>query len=541
MTTQLDARSRLADKAKRSPHTTAHSTSRCRARAKTVAALIALSLGTQAKTALAQQATTPNITPTTTPNTAPIVAPNVPAPSQMVTPTPEPIRYRLGNGLTVILEERHGVPQIAARMIVHAGRRDQPQGHTGLAHMLEHLMFERSTQASAEFSTLFESLGAIHVNGETSDEQTVYHAVMPAHRLAEVLWLESGRLGFLLQRMDQATLDAQRRVVQSEHRERVDDVGGGFFLRFVNEAWYPVGHPQRDVFEHPEDVTAIRLSDLRWFFQRWYVPANVTLVLVGDFATVQARQWIEQYFGSLANTPVPLRSAVAPVTISAERRIVVEAPAGNRVLLRWPTPAWLAPGDADATLAAFVLSGTTHSRLDRRLVDELDIASSVNANQISDSESGMFTIAASGAEEHTNDELMIQIDAALDVLRTQLIAQAEFDRAKRRVVERVRREGLTLESRCEQLASYGEFDRQALDLTAVQLEQLQQSTPQSVMAFARRWLAPEHRLVAFLRQTYREERRGVLAQGPVSLQPRNALRATTPTVTPTAFTLRGAQ
>lgn len=436
-----------------------------------------------------------------------------------------PIRYQLSNGLTVILEERHGVPQIATRMIVGAGRREQPPGHTGLAHMLEHLMFERTAHGSADFSTLVEALGAIEVNGETSDTETVYHAVIPAHRLEEMLWLESDRLGFLLQRLDQPTLDAQRRVVQSEHRERVDDVAGGFFMRFVAEAWFPVGHPQRDVFEHPEDVAAIRLNDLRWFFQRWYVPANVTLVLVGDFNTAQARAWIERYFGSLANSPVPARSAASPVTITAERRIVVEAPAGNRVLIRWPTPAALSAGDADATLAAFVLSGTTHSRLDRRLVDELDIASSITATQASDNQSGTFTISVFAGDEHTNDELMPQLDAAIALLRTQPIAQAEFDRAKRRVIEHVRREGLNLDARCEQLGSYRQFEGRSVDVTSLRVAQLSQSTPQSVLAFARQWLAPEHRLVAFLRQTYREERRGVLARAQIGDPARTAWQA----------------
>lgn len=205
--------------------------------------------------------------------------------------------------------------------------------------------------------------------------------------------------------------------------------------------------------------------------------------------------------------------------------MVVEAPAGNRVLVRWPSPACLAPGDADATVAAFVLSGTAHSRLDRRMIHDLDIASDLAATQSGETDAGAFMITASAGDDHTNEEIMREIDAALEVIRTQPVAQAEFNGAKRRVIALARRQGLTLESRAEQLAAYAQFTARPLDLASEEIRLLEQTTPQSVLAFTQQWLTPEHRLVAMLRRAYREERRGVLVRGPARLTPRNALQA----------------
>jgi predicted Zn-dependent peptidase len=393
--------------------------------------------------------------------------------------------------------------------------------------MLEHLLFEQPTPGDAAFVPMLERLGGTEYNGETHPDRTEYFAVVPSHRLAELLWLESDRLGFALATLSARRLEAQRRVVQNEHRERVDDQLGGHFYRFITEALYPREHPMLNVFEHPDELAAITLPELQWFFQRWYVPSNVTLVLVGDFDPASARALVERYFGSLASGPAPARAPAPPPVINTERRIVVEAPVfSDSVVLAWATPGLLEPGDAALDVVAYVLSGAPNSRLDRRMQHDLDIASALSAQQESEVGTGQFVIRASAVEEHRADELLREFDSALVRIRTEPIPRDEFERARRSVVERVRSAGRSLSGRAAQLSAYARLTAGDPAIERRDIERYESLTPADTLDAARRFLAPNRRLVATLRHAYRQDRRGVLARTGAGPAPHTANQPT---------------
>ncbi len=420
-------------------------------------------------------------------------------------------RFRLANGLDVVLEAQPRRAQVAVLVRYHVGHRDQPPGYTGLAHLVEHLMFERSAHGPGHFIETLEAMGASEINGVTSSDFTTYYEVVAPHQLQRTLWLESDRMGHLLARINDGSLTSQRRVVINEDRER--SAGARFtFLRAMREQLYPAGHPYREIGERHEDLEAISTANIQWFHQRWYTPANATLVVVGAFDPVAIRAAIERDFGALRGGSVPARAAPAAITVDGDRRVTVDAPVfSERLHVVWSTPPLHARGDAELDLVAFVLAAPAVGRLRRRLVHDLDYAEDVSVGQSSEELCSEFSVQITATEEHTADELLPIVEQELQSLRERPVSDVELVAARRSFVDHLRSNSHTVLNRAQQLARYARWSATEVDLTERDAARYESVTALDLQNAVRNLLRSDRRVVARLRRSRSAPSQGTVA------------------------------
>jgi len=342
-------------------------------------------------------------------------------------------KYKLKNGLDVILSEDHRLPLVAVNLWYHVGPANERPGRTGFAHLFEHMMFEGSKHvgAKAHFRHL-EGAGANDINGTTEFDRTNYFETLPSNRLELALWLESDRMGYLLDTLDHEKLANQRDVVRNERRQSIEGAPYGLVEEELFHQLFPKGHPYYAyVMGSHADIEAARVSDVREFFKQYYSPNNCSLAIVGDFDKAQTKAWVEKYFGSIpAGPPVPKIQATTP-PITAERRVVVpdqvELP---RVYMGWLGTPIFKPGDADADLLSRILGGGKSSRLYKKLVYEKQIAQDVQAQNMSLILGSVFEIQATAKPGVKPEDLEKAINAEIEDLRANGPTQAELERAR---------------------------------------------------------------------------------------------------------------
>ena len=289
-------------------------------------------------------------------------------------------QYRLKNGLDVILLEDHRLPLVAVNIWYHVGPANERPGLTGFAHLFEHMMFEGSKHVGekAHFRYL-EAAGASDINGTTDFDRTNYFETLPSNQLELALWLESDRMGFLLDKLDDRKLENQRDVVRNERRQSIESAPYGLVQEELFHQLFPEDHPYyASVIGSHADIEAARLADVREFFRLYYAPNNASLAIVGDIDPDETRALVEKYFGPIpAGKPVP-QAAIATPPITSERRAIVgdqvELP---RVYMAWITDPIFTQGDAECDLIARILGGGKSSRLYKSLVYEKRIAQDV--------------------------------------------------------------------------------------------------------------------------------------------------------------------
>ncbi len=341
-------------------------------------------------------------------------------------------QFTLPNGLHVILHEDHSTPIVSVNVWYHVGSAREKAGRTGFAHLFEHLMFTGSGHvAEGEFDTLLEAAGGNN-NGSTENDRTNYVIDLPSNALELALFLESDRMGFLVDSMSQARLDQQRDVVKNERRQSLENRPYGVAEgQVLTELLYPEGHPYHwPVVGYMDDLTAASYDDVVAFFKTYYAPGNASLVLAGDLDPAQAKALVEKWFGD-----VKAGAPVAPITIpgvmltAVKQQTITDRVQLPRVYLAWLTPHALAPGDAAMDLVGYVLAGGKNSRLYKRLVYDLQIAQNVVAYQNSQALSSYFLIRATPQPGHTTDELQVVIDEEIEKLRNEPPTDREVERA----------------------------------------------------------------------------------------------------------------
>ncbi|MET0442621.1 MAG: pitrilysin family protein [Casimicrobiaceae bacterium] len=418
------------------------------------------------------------------------------------TPSVPFTKYRLANGLEVILAPDKRLPIVAVNLWYHVGAANEEPGRTGFAHLFEHMMFTGSKHiARGEAERLLEAAGGADSNASTSFDRTNYYDTVPANQLELALWTHADRMGYLLDALDQKALSNQQDVVRNERRETTENRPYGIVDEAIYTALFPPGHPYRaDVIGSHADIQAARLADVRDFFKRYYRPNNATLVIAGDFDPANARRLVQKYFGSFARGPdVPKPSVVTP-PIDGERRLTVtdrvELP---RLNLAWLTPPAFAPGDAELDIAGQILAGGKSSRLYKTLVYDKELAQGVDAGQASSALTSIFEIQALARPGHTPAELETAIDAELARLASDGPTQAEVDRARSayehdlfRGLERVGGGG----GRANRLNYYNQYTGDPGYL-AKDLERYRKVTPDDVKRAVAKYLAKDSRVVLY--------------------------------------------
>ncbi|MEK7705775.1 MAG: pitrilysin family protein [Myxococcota bacterium] len=410
-------------------------------------------------------------------------------------------RYQLArNGLTVILSEDHSLPIVAVNIWYNAGPINETAGRTGFAHLFEHLMFQGSAHVGDdEHFKRLSSAGASMVNGTTDFDRTNYFETVPTNQLALALWLESDRMGFLKETITQEKLDSQRAVVMNERRQSVDNVPYGPSTEALVQLVFADAHPYHGyVIGSMADLEAATLDDVHAFYDRYYSPANATLVIAGDFDARAARALVDIYFGTLARRPAPESAAVVTAPITHERRQIVREPVQlGRLSMAWIAPAAYAPGDADCDFLAFILGRGRTSRLYQRLVYDLELAQEVSATQESLALGSLFTVAASARPGVDLAVLERETEKILSELQETPPTEHEIERARNQLttamVSPLQQLG-GFGGRADMLNRYQHYLRDPGYFTR-DLARYGQVTPASVQAMARALLRRDARAV----------------------------------------------
>jgi zinc protease len=304
-------------------------------------------------------------------------------------------KYKLPNGLEVILHEDHSTPIVAVDTWYHVGSGDEQVGRTGFAHLFEHIMFMGSQNVPVgAFDQMLEAAGADN-NGSTTEDRTNYYETLPSNALALALWLDADRMGFLLPTMDLAKVNLQRDVVKNERRQRVDNQPYGRADETILSVLYPRSHPYSwPVIGSMTDLSAASLGDVQNFFRTYYAPNNATLAIAGDFDPAAVKKLVVQYFGSIPRGPeVKRRTTVPAVTIPRDTFLVLEDKVQlPRVYYTWHSVKGFSKDDAALDILAQVIANDKNSRLYKKLVYELQIAQNVGAFQDGSRLDGKFQI-----------------------------------------------------------------------------------------------------------------------------------------------------
>jgi zinc protease len=435
---------------------------------------------------------------------APAAGPQAPAARAPSAPLTVPYTmFTLPNGLAVVLHEDHSVPVVSVNVRYHAGSANESPGRTGFAHLFEHLMFEGSGHvAEGQFELLTESAGG-DSNASTTNDYTNYYINMPSNALDLALFIESDRMGYLLDNVSEALVDGQRDVVKNERRQNWENAPYGTAWLRISELMYPASHPYHwPVIGYMDDLTAASADDVRAFFRTYYAPENASLVVAGDIDVAEARRRVEHWFSDVpagaAPPPVDAPAARLDGVIREELADQVQLP---RLYLVWHTPPLYAPGDAELDVVAGVLSNGRTSRLYRRLVYELQVAQSVSAFQQSNYLGSLFHVIVTARPSGD--------PPAVALARLRDIVDEELDRLREeapdpREVERVLNQ--TEASFYDGMARVGGFGGKADRLNGYftatgnpdyfdeDLARYRAILPNDVTAGVRRWLPRDRRL-----------------------------------------------
>ena len=327
--------------------------------------------------------------------------------------------YTLANGLTVILSVDHTTPTVAVNAWYHVGSKNEKVGRTGFAHLFEHVMFTGSGHVPyGTHDKLTEGVGGSN-NGTTSNDRTTYFETVPSNYLESAIWMEADRMGFLLDTLDIAKLNAQRDIVKNERRQSMDNQPYGRVSEILAQATYPAGHPYSwDVIGSMEDLSAASENDVKDFFRLYYAPNNVFLAIVGDFDPVQVKAWVSKYFKDIPRGKPVTRPTMAQVTLAAEKRLVYEDKVQvARLYAQWPTVGEKHEDVYALEVLGAILSGPRTARITKALVYDQQAAASVMAGQSANEDVGEFQLVITPRPGHSLTDLEAAADAVIAKLK----------------------------------------------------------------------------------------------------------------------------
>jgi zinc protease len=335
-------------------------------------------------------------------------------------------RYRLDNGLEVLLQADRSAPIVAVNLTCHVGSKDEPRGRAGMAHLVEHLTFAPSVRVPEGVHSALADVGVRAFNAYTSRDRTWFFESVPSDRLELAVWIEGNRLASGLDGIGQAELDAERKIVESEEHEHYEQEPYGLVASYEWGELFPEPHPYHHLAIGDHDqVAAVTVDDVRGFFRTWYTPNNCTLALVGDFDPAQATEIVARVFRSVpTGARTPARPDVMPSTLQGVKRLTVEAAVPRaRVVIAWPVVPRFAPGNTELEVGASALAGY----LSRDLVDEERLASSVSARLDQGHLASVFEVWVDPLPNVTPEAILDILDERIDHIRA---LHARYDRVQ---------------------------------------------------------------------------------------------------------------
>jgi zinc protease len=402
-------------------------------------------------------------------------------------------RYRLHNGLTLLVQEDHAAPVVSYHTWLKVGSRLEAPRKTGIAHLFEHLMFnETRSLAYGELDRRMEEAG-VEVNAATWTDWTYYHADLPREALAMVAAIEAERMSELV--LTEVQLEREREVVLNERRQVIDDDVEAAVAELLYKTVFRVHGYGWPTIGWEEDIERLTLADCRAFYRTYYAPNVATLVVVGDVDTAELCALVERAYGALAPAVVPPEPERPEPPQTAERRVQVAKPTvTHKLAVGYRSPALADPDHAPLVLLTEVLFGGRASRVYRRLVREREIAVAVRAHVGSFRDPGVWEMYLTAREGHDAAELAEALDAEIEAVRSAPPTEAELARAQARLELAVLSGLETVGGRAERIG-YCETVLGEPGAMFSRLEAYRRATPDALSGAARRWLAAEARSV----------------------------------------------
>ncbi len=342
-------------------------------------------------------------------------------------------KYELENGLDVVLHQDKSDPIVSVAIQYGVGSNREKTGRTGFAHLFEHMLFQESENVPQDqfFKKIQDAGGTL--NGGTWKDGTIYYEVVPKNAMEMVLWLESDRMGYLINTVTEAAFYNQQEVVQNEKRQRVDNNPYGHTNWVLDKNIYPEGHPYNwQVIGELVDLQNATVDDVREFYDRYYGPNNATLVLAGDFETEEAKALIEKYFGEIKRRQEVALLEPQPVTISETKRLYHEdnfaqAPQLNMV---WPTVQQYTDDAYALDFLAEILSSGKKAPMYKVLVKEKELTSRTSAFSNAQQIAGDFHIRITANDGVDLDAVEEGIFEAFALFEKEGVTDRDVERIK---------------------------------------------------------------------------------------------------------------
>lgn len=427
------------------------------------------------------------------------------APTPSAPATVQAQQFTLANGLTLIVKPDRRAPTAVHMLWVRVGAMDEVDGTSGVAHVLEHMLFKGTpTVPAGEFSRRVAALGG-RDNAFTSHDYTGYYQQIPSSRLEDVMKLEADR--FAHNRWADEEFKKELEVVKEERRMRTEDNPRALMNEALNAAVFVASPYRRPIVGWMSDLEALTADDARAFYQRWYVPANAAVVVAGDVDVGQVKAWAEKYYGGLPSRAVPARKPREEPVQAGLKRLAFKAPAEQAtVSLAYKVPSFQlragAKDDADAlalTVLAAVLDGYSGARLERALTQGPDrVADSAGAyNGLWGRGPQLFMLMGVPAQGKTATQVEEALKAQVARIAREGVTPAELARVK---TQWVAGEVYKLDSLFNQARELGTQWAQGLDVTAGEqlIAQLRGVTAEQVQAVAGRYFGDDALTVAHL-------------------------------------------
>ena len=345
----------------------------------------------------------------------------------------EVLEATLDNGLRVLLLEDHRSPVVSFQVWYRVGSRNERPGATGLAHLLEHMMFKGTlTYGPRMFSTLVEQNGG-QDNAFTSQDHTSYFVNVSADKLDLIVALESDRMRNLL--LDSKDFESERQVVMEERRTRTEDDPEGFLGEELSAIAF-VAHPYRSpIVGWMEDLRGLTVEELRAFYRTYYVPNNALVAAAGDFKAPELLEKIRRAFGPIPRAADPPPLTVAEPRQNGERRVTVKKEAQlPLVFIGYPVPNFRSPDAPALELLSTILSEGRSSRLYRRLVYEQQIALNAGGDySYFSTDPNLFWFFATALPGQTPEALERALMQEVERLKTEPVSATELERAKNQI------------------------------------------------------------------------------------------------------------
>lgn len=392
-------------------------------------------------------------------------------------------KYQLENGLTLILSPDKSDPLVHVDMTYHVGSAREQIGRSGFAHFFEHMMFQGSEHVGDQqhFKIITEAGGSL--NGSTNRDRTNYYETVPANQLEKVLWLESDRMGYLVNAISQRKFEIQRDTVKNERGQNYDNRPYGLIYERIGEALYPKNHPYSwQTIGYVSDLDRVDVNDLKDFFLRWYGPNNAVLTIGGDIDEMQTLAWVNKYFGQIPRGPEVTNADKAPVKLTEDRFITLEDQIRQPMLMMaYPTQYQGAKDQVATDMLASLLGSGKNSVLYQKLVKT---GKAVDAGAYQDCAELACTLylyaMTDSGDKAALKPIYQEMQSALDEFKKTGVSQSQLDevvgRAKANAVYALQSVSGKVTQLAENQTFYNDPDR-----IQTELEQLKAVTPESVM------------------------------------------------------------